>query len=727
MGRRPLCVALMVVVLVILFFQKNIKSDSNVIYNGERKTFLCQIEEILGQEDSISLIVSDVMEEDHSFCKKIKVYQRDREHFFDNLKIGNIVEIKGEIYSFSKPGNPGQFNEYQYNKEQGIEYKFLLQSLIVKDNQSHWRSQWLYEVRSNFYNILMQCLPKEDAGVIAAMILGEKCALEEDVKKLYQDNGIGHILAISGLHISLIGAGLFYLLRRFIMPMKSAIFTTILLLLLYGELTGFSVSTKRAVIMMICMLMARFLGKHYDLPCALSLSAIVQLCLEPIALFQAGFLLSYGTVLGIYLFVGKFSGLIETENSIWKSFLGSVGVFLVTLPILLYFYYEINVYSAVVNMILLPFLSALLVMSIIGGVMAWVQLFMGRFFFGIVHAILSFYQWIGTIVLELPFAKIIVGKPQLWQIIVYFACLIVIRIFILKDIKQGKVRCKRCLCLLFLGIGILVWRAPEKEILTITNLDVGQGDCACLRYEDITMLVDGGSSDVEKVGKYRMVPFLKYNGVRQLDYIFLTHSDSDHVSGVLEILEDKRFMDLKIGTVVLPNITKEDKNFSSVEKLCKSRGVLVKKMNVGDCIQVDDLVIECLHPTREYEWQSENDYSLVLEVTYRDFKGIFTGDLEVSGEQEILDKVTDVDYLKVGHHGSKGSSDIEFLKKLQPEVAVISCSETNPYGHPHEETLKRLREVRSKILTTSEEGAITTEVGKNMEVRGWKMAEKKTK
>ena len=202
MGRRPLCVALVIVVLLILFFQDTVKEELEKNYHGEEKTFLCQVEEILGQGDSKQLIVSDVIEGKVSFCNRIKVYPKSGEPSFDNLKIGNIIEIKGQLYSFSKPGNPGQFNEYQYNREQGISYKFFLQSLTKKSDSSHWRSQWLYELRSNFYNCIMQCLPEKEAGVIAAMVLGEKCALDEDIKKLYQDNGIGHILAISGLHIS---------------------------------------------------------------------------------------------------------------------------------------------------------------------------------------------------------------------------------------------------------------------------------------------------------------------------------------------------------------------------------------------------------------------------------------------------------------------------------------------------------------------------------------------
>ena len=169
--------------------------------------------------------------------------------------------------------------------------------------------------------------------------------------------------------------------------------------------------------------------------------------------------------------------------------------------------------------------------------------------------------------------------------------------------------------------------------MQITNLDVGQGDCAFLRYEDMTILEDGGSSDVAEVGKYRNAAFVKYYGSQKIDYIFLTHSDSDHTSGIIEILEDERCMDFKIGTVVLPHMDKEDENFSAIENLCNSRGVQVKRMNAGDEIHVSNVKIACIHPAKNYDWQSENGYSLVLEVSYGDFNGLFTGDLESSGEE----------------------------------------------------------------------------------------------
>lgn len=705
MGRRPLCVALVTVIMLILLCYHRISGDSECIYKGEAKTLICQVEGISGQGESQSLTVCDVMENGTSFCSRIRVYQKKDADLFSDLQIGNIIIITGEIYSFSEPGNPGQFDERRYYREMGIDYKFFVQSLTIEEASCRKLEQWLHERRIDFYQVLMACLPEEEAGIVAAMVLGEKCALTEVVKELYQENGIAHILAISGLHISMIGAGLFFFLRRFIMPMKPAALMTGILLLLYGELTGFPVATKRAVIMMLCVLAARFLGRRYDLLSALALSALIQLSIQPVLLFQSGFLLSYGTVLGIAVFVGVFTEEGPKKYRLWQLAAGSLGVSFVTLPILLYFYYEMNPYSVLVNAVILPFVSMLLAMSLAGGCAAAVNLVLGRFLFGVVHMILRYYQLVCTIVLELPFAQLVMGPPELWQIVIYYVILFIWSFF--SERRSDRMWGKRHAWMLAAAVVLLYYRVPDSAGLHITNLDVGQGDCTCICIEGTTILVDGGSSDVDKVGKYRISKYLKYKGIQKIDYIFLSHSDSDHINGILEILEDSGFMGFRIGTIVLPDIGKQSENYRKMENICRKSGVTVQKMSKSDQIQIGSLFVRCLHPEQGDEWKSENDYSLVLSLSYGQFHGLLTGDLEQTGEEGILNDIRDVDYLKVGHHGSKGSCSEAFLERLKPEISVISAGENNRYGHPSEETLKRLKAVNSEVFCTSLTGAVT--------------------
>ncbi len=704
MNKRPLCVVLGTVIFLILVFRGTLEKDDGENYQGEQKTIQCQAEEISGQGEFISLVVCDVMEEGVPLCSRIKLYAESGEGILKDIKIGNILSVTGKIYSFSHPGNPGQFDEYRYYHDQGISYRFFAQSVTIENDACEKTEQWLCDIRTSLYNSIMTCLPSDEAGVVAAMVLGEKCALSEEIQTLYQENGIAHILAISGLHLSFIGSGLFFLLRRYVMPMRPAALTTGVLLLLYGELTGFSISAQRAVWMMLCFLAARFLGRRYDLYCALALSALIQLLVHPTVLFQAGFLLSYGTVFGIAVFVQDFQQTDRDQPGIWQVFLGSLGIQIVTMPVILYYYFEINPYSVLLNVVVLPLVSVLLFMSVAGSLAVAFSLAAGRFLYGTVHYILLFYHYLGNIILELPVASYIVGRPAIWQMLLYYLLLGIWILLSHYRTEDAPVRGG----ILVAAVFLLVFQIPVKGQLQITNLDVGQGDCVCIRLADKTILIDGGSSDVKKIGKYRISRYLKYYGIQRLDYVFITHSDHDHTSGIIELVQAHNNMGFDIGSVVLPGIGKTDENYQELEQLCQDNGVTVNKMKKGDQIQIGQLYIRCLHPFQEYDWHTENDYSLVLKLQYGNFDGLFVGDLEKEGEQEIIGQIADVDYLKVGHHGSAGSSGEDFLAALKPEIAVISAGEGNRYGHPAPAALERLRNMGADIYSTIERGAVTT-------------------
>ncbi|MCR4605097.1 MAG: MBL fold metallo-hydrolase [Eubacterium sp.] len=260
--------------------------------------------------------------------------------------------------------------------------------------------------------------------------------------------------------------------------------------------------------------------------------------------------------------------------------------------------------------------------------------------------------------------------------------------------------------------------------MTITNLDVGQGDCAVVQFEDGTnIMIDGGSSDVNEVGEYRIVPFLKYMGIDRLDYVFVTHSDADHVSGIKEMLETD-LLTIDMPVIVLPEIDNKDENYVELEELIIASGREIKYMKKGDSILLGDLEhnasddnisydnekqtkIRCLHPYPEYNYTDVNDYSLVLEISYGNFRGIFTGDLGADAEAELTD-LNDVDYLKVGHHGSKNSSSEAFLSTIKPEVSVASAGKDNRYHHPATEAVNRIKASGSDFFCTIVSGAVTT-------------------
>lgn len=699
MLKRPLCMALIVWIVFILLFRTYWQKEPER-RDGDSLTVTGQIEEITGTDEKMSLIIKNVADGKKHICERMKVWMGKNKTLFHSLRIGQIIRIQGSVYSFSKSGNWGQFNEFQYYQQQGIQYKALADDVSVINQSYKKLREYLRQLRIRLVRSLNSCCGGRDAGILAAMIAGEKGGMEEEIKKLYQENGIAHVLAISGLHISLLGAGLFYLLRKYIMPMQPAAVVSGILLILYGVFTGFSVSAARAVIMMLCMLGARLCGRRYDALCALALSAWLQLLFRPLALFQTGFILSYGTVFGILIF-----GRVFTEHwqdrKVYVVFAGSLGVQLITMPILLATYYELPLYSLFANVILLPFLGMLLCSGLAGGMIALYSAAVGRFCLGIAHYILFFYESVCYFLKRLPCHTLILGRPSDLQIFLYY---LFMGVWLLIQQSHSK---RRYYSILVLAVGILCcYPSGKVSGLEMTNLDVGQGDCTCIRTDDKTVLIDGGSSDVDKAGKYRIAPFLKYKGIRTIDYLFVTHSDSDHTNGLLEIIEDSAHMGFSIGKVVLPRIHKKDDNYIQFEKRCQRAGVSLLYMEKGDSLSIGEIKMTCFHPFYEYDWKSENDYSLVLELQFGRFRGLLTGDLEEEGEEAIAELLRPVQYLKAGHHGSKSSSSESFLEKLCPQIAVYSAGRNNRYGHPAKETKQRMEKAGAEQFCTSEQGAV---------------------
>ncbi len=272
----------------------------------------------------------------------------------------------------------------------------------------------------------------------------------------------------------------------------------------------------------------------------------------------------------------------------------------------------------------------------------------------------------------------------------------------------------------FLLIPANNWNTKNLEI---TFLDVGQGDSIFIKNgKGMTVLIDGGSTDEKSVGKYRIIPFLKSKGVGTLDYIVVTHADSDHMNGIVELLEKRKESGIKINHLVLPKTTLIEENYEKLVNLAEENKISILYIKAGDKFKEGSFEMTCLHPTMDFSPDNTNSYSVVLQLEYGKFKALFTGDLEKNGEDLLLEsgKLEDIFLLKVAHHGSKYSTKEEFLNIVNPELAIISSGKDNSYGHPHKELLERLENVGSKIMSTTEYGGITVKIEEGkVEVDGY--------
>jgi competence protein ComEC len=518
--------------------------------------------------------------------------------------------------------------------------------------------------------------------------------------------------------------------------------------------------------MLFLLMLADMWGRAYDSLNALGAMILYLLWDNPFLLEYAGFTLSVAAVLGVAT-VGAAIQIGEREekldmtrvemedegepesiksssdrqgtrstsgkkrgnmNKLMNAVYMGVGIWLFTLPLIAFYYYEIPLYSALLNLFVVPLLKYLILLGVVGAVVgvagsAGVAAVMRFFAVGsyavrmtedsmpdilqkIVSVILLPCQWIlswydtaATACLNLPFAQIIVGKPSVGRMILYYAAIAVFARIWFRQKGRHWIR--------LFGIASIfaVLLIPSEKTFEVDVLDVGQGDGTYICTEEgISMFIDGGSSNVSSVGTYQILPFLKSKGIREISYWFVSHADADHISGLLEVIESG----YQIDNLIVANRNVPDDSRDSLLELALANNINVICMKTGDILTSGQTQMICLSPDADNLYGDRNDGGLVLLYKDKHFSGMFAGDIPSEVEDTIVAQmdILDVDFYKANHHGSKYSSSERWLAALTPEVTSISCSSTNTYGHPHEETIERLSEAGTEIYRTDELGAI---------------------
>lgn len=648
---------------------------------------------------SVSSNVQYLYLKSNSFSKSnVLVY----DSHFTEVSHGDVITVTGTEQIFESARNPGNFDSAFYYACQNVGYALFAENIKAIAQKPYSLQEWLYQVKLSWKEKLIEQMGDKNGGVLAAMLLGEKSEMDEDIKELYQKNGIGHILAISGLHISFVGLGLYKLLKRSGMGYIWSGILSFVFLTLYVCMIGSSVSVIRAYIMLLLRIGADIAGRVYDMLTALMLAAAITVCIQPLYLMDGSFLMSYGAILGLLFILPNLKKCILRKGKFVDGLLASVSVNLMLFPVLLWFYFEFPLYSLFWNLVVIPLMSMVLGCGMLGSAMLFCCPTLGGMCLRVCKLILEGYEWIGRLGSTLPLSRVVFGKPEWWKMVCYYAILMIVLWYIHRVQKP-----KRWVWCVMLPV-LLLMPVSEPSNFTVTMLDVGQGDGVFLRGpEGKTYLIDGGSSDVEQVGKFRIEPFLKSQGVGTLNYVFLTHGDADHCNGILEMLNRQGF-GVRIETLVLPlNFVQDEMLMEVYQTACKAK-VTVLVMETGQTLQEGVLEIRCLQPGKG-EKLSGNEGSLVLDIRYKDFSMLCTGDVEGDGEKMLTEKLRGQSYdvLKVAHHGSRFSTSVEFLDSVNAEIALISSGVNSGYNHPHEETVRRLEACGCTIYQTAKNGAIT--------------------
>ncbi len=634
---------------------------------------------------------------------------------------GDTIRVMGDASGFQTPRNPGEFDQKTY-------YAALKVAFFVRANRIEriatcknpiqlLANHFSKGLSWSFYQIAS---PKY-ASVFEAMILGNRDELDEELYNLFSVCGIGHILAISGLHISMLGMSLYKLLRRLGLRPVPGMIMGGAVIIFYGLVTGNGVSTTRALIMYLVAVYSYTQKRSYDVLTAASLAAILMLMDSPMYLFHCGFLLSYGAILGITILSPAMEELIPCQlkqnEAVWqrailkclRAFGGSLSISFVTLPITLYFYFQTPVLAVFLNLIVIPLMTIVMASALAGGLGSFMNVYLASFLIGPAVMILKFYEVLCSLMLQIPWSIIYPGRPKNWQIVLYYMFLLV-TIICLKKIQKKKMTMKILgVVLLFVSLPVLCIRIHNG--LQIVFLDVGQGDGIYIKNENnISILVDGGSLDKSQLGKNILKQFLLSEGKVEVDYWIMTHADADHINGTQQLLQKG---EIRFRNVILPDTDLLDDAYKKVIQLARQNGANVMIVSKGDALMVGDCSIMFLHPEAAFETEERNTYSTSFLLKKGEFDMLCCGDIAKEQEGEILDELFEkgllddhLEVLKANHHGSRYSNSKRWIDSLQPDYFIISSGKGNAYGHPHREVLERISDIEAKVLRTDEGGAV---------------------
>lgn len=692
------------------------------------------------------------------------------DHIYLDYINGDYICMSGTVSVPDSATNPGTFDQYIYLRNKGY-YLCISNGTIESGNHRPYSIEgFLYGIKNMCTKIIDNSFDSESAGIVKAMLVADKSTLDKNIKKLYSENGIAHIMAISGVHVAIIGMTLYGFLRKLRIGRLISGTFSIAIIILYGIMTGMSSSTERAVIMLILSIAAEYFGRKTDAPTSMGFAMIIMALGNPYVILDAGFQLSFAAITGVTVVAPQLRKLLrmfkcfikeadEKKKQKHKKIMSlrkviiklidalvvGIASFITTTPVIIYYYYQFPPYSILINLIVIPLVSL-----IVGG--SILVVLTGLFFTGAavvmtypVRLILFGYKYLCIFASGLPGASVLVGHISIGMIFVYYLSVVLI-FAILRMIQIGKT--ERGGPILYLMLATVLFLTVVYEVysydksLKIVYMDVGQGDGVLLRTSGHGgILIDGGSSSNKRVGEYVMVPVLKYYGVSEVEYAFVSHGDADHVSG-LEYLLNEEQSGVHVVNLVLPEYGDQDA-LQELKSEATANNVNIIYMKPGDNItynhqHAETINIECLYPDEEAGQGvlDTNNLSMILKTTITwdvreaDIENLnkssdsdaslsllFVGDAGIAAEKRLIElygknslgEISDsiaCDILKVGHHGSRNSSGSDFLKRVSAMYGIISCGKDNRYGHPHAETLERLKMADTKYMTTKEHGAI---------------------
>jgi competence protein ComEC len=645
-----------------------------------------------------------------------------------SISYGDRISFHGELQKPLGKRNPGGFDYQLYLKGKGITaymYATYEEVVLYNENQGNLFIQSGIKVRNRLMEIIDAYLPSQTAGLLKGILLGNREGLSTEEKEGFRKAGLSHILAVSGMHVGFLLLQFHFLFRFIFINKRVANGFIILLLWGFVLVTGFQPSVLRAVLMASVVLLEKILRREPDLYSSIAFAAMILLILNPYQIFQVGFLLSFSATLGIVMFHQK----IKNKISYWKFpelfkniFSGTLSAQIGIFPIMAWFFNSVFLSSVIANFLVFPILGIVhflgVMMVLVGSFNLSITSPIASSIATLEHLLLGFVLFVAKLFSEIDFGVFMVKTPSLFFIFAYIIFLLILYHApkIIKKYKE-KIFGIGVIFFLMIAIGKLLFDPME-----VVFLDVGQGDAIFMRTPlGKTILIDGGgyaANGTSDMGKSVVIPFFHHRGIRKVDLMVSTHSDADHLLGLLSVLKE-----FPVKNLIIPAVGDGDEAlYSQLENM----DLKATKVSLGDIIHVEkNIWIEILHPQEGVDLQvGNNENSIAFKLNMKEVSFMLTGDIYMESEKKMIEAGGDLssEVLKIAHHGSKTSTSQEFLNEVNPKIAVISVGRNNRYGHPTREVLDRLMHENIKIYRTDKHGAVILKTrGKN--IRAWKMLE----
>ena len=589
-----------------------------------------------------------------------------------DIKYGDKLQVNGSI---SKPKNntiPNLFNYKKYlerKKIYNIVYADSVKKISNNENIIYYIKNKLIERIDN--------IPKSKM-YIKAFVLGLKDEINKDVLSSYSENGISHLFAISGMHISLFSMVIFFFIKKISYNNYYNYLVVLTFLIFYMLILDSPISVVRTIVMFIIFAINKLFNLKISRVDLMILVFIVISLFDPYVIYEISFQFSYVISFFLVVFNKKINN--SKNKKLYMSFI----CFLVSFPIVIYNFYQVSLISILLNLFMIPFVSIIIFpLSIITLIFPFLD--------NLLYIFIKILESISLFINKFDIFKLQLSKPSLILVIIYY-------ILIIFSIYNRKY-----LVLFILTIIIHKNYTYFDNNLNVLYLDVNQGDSTLITYKNNTILIDtGGSYFYDNMSLSRTIPYLKSIGRNKINYLILTHGDYDHMGESINLIEN-----FKVEKVIFNCGEFNDLEKELIKVLEK------KKIKYYSCIKELNIDNSKLYFLQTKEYDNENDNSNVIYIELDGYKFMLMGDSGIEKEKDILDKynICDIDVLKVGHHGSKTSSDKKFIDEIKPKYSIISVGKNNRYGHPNKEVLDTL--IDSKIYRTDQDGSIMFKIRKD--------------